>query len=120
MNHISGKLAVKLNLQNFEKYLQSCKTAKDTGKCNLSKLFTAFPASNNLQNWCHIELNITSFYGNIHSKLSLVSMLKDHVTLLNLNLHGFCYPRNFFWCVLYYDCKNRRYYEYYLQVSFSC
>ena len=44
-----------------------------------------------------IELNITSFYGNVHSKLSLVSMLKDHVTLLNLlNLHGFCYPLIFF------------------------
>ena len=35
--------------------------------------------------------------GNIHSKLSLVSMLKDHVTLLNLlNLHGVSYPLNFF------------------------
>ena len=78
-------------------YLQSFKTAKDTGKCNLTKLFTAFPASNDLQNWCSVELNIISFYGNVHSKLSLVLMLKDHMTLLNLlNLHGFCYPLNFF------------------------
>ena len=68
-------------------YLQSFKTAKDTGKCNLT----------NLQNWCNVDLNIISFYGNVHSKLSLVSMLKDHMTLLNLlNLHGFCYPLNFF------------------------
>ena len=29
----------------------------------------------------------------VHSKMSLVSMLKDHVTLLNLlNLNGFRYP----------------------------
>ena len=25
-----------------------------------------------------------SYYGNVHSKMSFVSMLKDHVTLLNL------------------------------------
>ena len=73
-------------------YLQNCKPAKDTKKCNLTKLYTAFPASNNLQNWCHIELDITSFYDNVHSKLSLVFMLKDHVPLLNLsNLDWFCY-----------------------------
>ena len=36
MNHISGKIAVKLNIQNCD-YLQSCKTAKGTGKCNLSE-----------------------------------------------------------------------------------
>ena len=113
MNHIFGKIAGKI-------YLQSFKTAKDTGKFNLTKLFTAFPASNNLQNWCNVELNIISFYGNVHSKLSLVSMLKDHMTLLNpLNLHGFCYPLNFFG-VFSYDCKNRRYYECSLQASFSC
>jgi len=34
-----------------------------------------------------------SYYANVHSKMSLVSMLKDHVTLLNLfNLCGFRYP----------------------------
>ena len=54
---------------------------------------------------CHIELNIISliisFYGNVHSKLSLVYMLKDHVTLLNfLNLQGFCYPLIFFVCIV--------------------
>ena len=34
-----------------------------------------------------------SNYGNVHSRVNLVSMLKDHVTLLNLlNLCGFRYP----------------------------
>ena len=34
-----------------------------------------------------------SNYGNVHSRVSLVSMLKDHVTLLNLlNLCVFRYP----------------------------
>lgn len=34
-----------------------------------------------------------SYYGNAHSRVNLVSMLKDHVTLLNLlNLCGFRYP----------------------------
>ena len=34
-----------------------------------------------------------SYYGNVHSKVNLVPMLKDHVTLLNLlNLCGFRYP----------------------------
>ena len=56
-----------------------------------------------------------SHYGNVHPKVNLVSMLKDHVTLLNLlNLCGFRYP------VSSCDRKNRRYYKYSLQASFSC
>ena len=47
--------------------------------------------------------------------MSLVSMLKDHVTLLNLlNLHGFRY----FFDVSSYDCKNRRYHEYFYKPRF--
>ena len=62
-----------------------------------------------------------SYYGNVHFKVSLVSMLKDHVTLLNLlNLCGFRYPFVIFFDVSSYDRKNRRYYEYSLQASFSC
>ena len=42
-----------------------------------------------------------SYYGNVHSRVSLVSMLKDHVTLFNLlNLCVFRYPFVIFSCVV--------------------
>ena len=42
-----------------------------------------------------------SYYANVHSKMSLFSTLKDHVTLLNLfNLCGFCYPS-----VIFFMCR---------------
>ena len=42
-----------------------------------------------------------SYYGNVHSRVSLVSMLKDHVTLFNLLNLCFSLPfRYFFMCRL--------------------